>query len=177
MKHGAIRRTSSSSEMGRVQVSAPWNTTVKVVVIVFGVVILGAIVLRFQDIIPPLIIAGLIAYVLAPVVNFVNDRARIPRGLVAAAIYLLFFAAVATTVSWLAPLLVRQALSVQLDFQRIGGSIEAFLAQPLRIGDFSIDLAPAYDELIATLSDVVQVLATRALWNLLGSDREPRPAG
>jgi len=168
MKHRAIRRTSSTSEMDQIQVSPPWNTTVKVVVIVFGVVILGVIVLRFQDIIPPLIIAGLIAYVLTPVVNLVNDRARIARGLVTAAIYLLFFAAVASTVSWLAPLLVRQALSVQLDFQRIGRSIEAFLARPLWIGDFSIDLAPAYDELIATLSDLVQLLASRSMTLLVG---------
>ena len=108
------------SEMSQTPHSPPWNTTVKVVVIVFGVVLVVATLLRFQEIIPSTIIAVLIAYVITPVVDFVNERTRISRGLVTAAIYLVFFAVVALAISMLAPLLVRQALSVKLDLERIG---------------------------------------------------------
>jgi predicted PurR-regulated permease PerM len=156
------------SEMSQTPHSPPWNTTVKVVVVVFGVVLLAAILLRFQEIIPSMIIAVLIAYVITPVVDFVNERTRIPRGLVTAAIYLVFFAAVALVISWLAPLLVRQALSVKLDLERIGTSVEAFLAQPLQIGGFSIDLAPVYDDVIAALTELVQVVAARSMTLVAG---------
>ncbi|MBU0702356.1 MAG: AI-2E family transporter, partial [Chloroflexi bacterium] len=101
------------------QASPPWSATAKIVVIVFGVVVLGAIVLRFQKVIAPLVIACLIAYVLAPVVNFVNARTRIPRGVVTAAIYLILFGLLALAISLLAPLLVEQTRSFQLDFQGI----------------------------------------------------------
>jgi predicted PurR-regulated permease PerM len=155
-------------EMAETQTSPPWSTTVKVVVIVFGLIILGAILLRFQEIIAPLVIAGLIAYVIAPAVNFVNERLRIPRGVVTAAIYLLFFAAIGVAISWLTPLLVRQAMSLQLDFQLIGSSVEDFIARPLVIGGFSIDLAPIYDDLISTLTDLLQVVATQSVSLLAG---------
>jgi predicted PurR-regulated permease PerM len=138
------------------------------VVIVFGVVLVVATLLRFQEIIPSTIIAVLIAYVITPVVDFVNERTRIPRGLVTAAIYLVFFAAVGLAISVLAPLLVRQALSVKLDFERIGSSVEAFLAQPLQIGGLSIDLAPAYDDVIAALAELVQVVAARSMTLVAG---------
>ena len=154
--------------MNKTTNSPPWSTTVKIVVVIFGVVVVGAIVLRFQDVISPLVVACLIAYVLTPVVNFVNVRTRIPRGIVTAAIYLLFFGLIALALSLLTPLLVRQAFSFQLDFQRIGASIGAFLARPLQIGDLTFDLAPLYDELLAALTDLVQPLATQTVVLLAG---------
>jgi predicted PurR-regulated permease PerM len=106
--------------------------------------------------------------VIAPVVNSVNERLRIPRGVITAAIYLLFFALIGLAISWLAPLLVRQTTSLQLDFQRIGASVEGFLARPLVIGGLSIDLVPVYDDVIATLTDLLQVVATQSVALLAG---------
>ncbi len=153
---------------GDPQVSPPWNTTVKVVVVVFGVVVLGAIVVRFQDVISPLVIACLIAYVLTPVVNFIAARTHIPRGLVTAAIYLLFFGLIVLAVGLLAPLLVRQAFSFHLDFLQVSTSIEGFLSRPLQIGNLSLNLVPLYDELIAALTSLVQPLATQTMSLLAG---------
>ena len=154
--------------MGQTRLSPPWSTTVKIVVIVFGVVVLGAVVLRFQDVIALLVIAGLIAYVLAPVVNFIAARTRIPRGLVTAAIYLLCFGLMALVASLLAPLLVRQTRSFQLDFQEVSASVGTFLSQPLQIGNLSLDLAPVYDELITALTGLIQPLATQTMALLAG---------
>jgi predicted PurR-regulated permease PerM len=154
--------------MNEAPVSRPWDTVVKIVVIVFGVLGLGAVLLRFQDVIPPLVIACLVAYVLVPVVNFITARTRLPRGLVTAALYFLSFGVVALAISLLAPLLLRQALSFQLDFRRIGTYIETLFAEPLHLGNLAIDLAQVYDELIATLSDLVQPLATQTMAVLAG---------
>jgi len=163
-----LSQTEESNIASESQASPLWSATAKIVVIVFGVVVLGAIVLRFQEVIAPLVIACLIAYVLAPVVNFVNARTRISRGLVTAAIYLILFGLLALAISLLTPLLVEQTRSFQLDFQGIGDDIEILLSQPLQIGDLSFDLAPVYDELTATLSDLVQPLATQTVALLAG---------
>jgi predicted PurR-regulated permease PerM len=154
--------------MSEAPVSRPWSTVVKVVVVVFGVLGLGAVVLRFQDVIAPLVIACLVAYVLIPIINLIAARTRLPRGLVTAAIYLLSFGLVVLAVSLLAPLLLRQALSFQLDFQRIGGYIEALFSEPLHLGNLAVDLAQVYDELIAALSDLVRPLATQTMAVLAG---------
>jgi predicted PurR-regulated permease PerM len=163
LSHRAQKRTESE-----IPVSPSWSTTVKIVVIVFTVIILGAIVLRFRAVIPLLIIASLIAYVLSPIVGFVTIRTRIPRGLATIVVYLLVFGLIALAASLLAPLLVRQALSFQLDFQQIGAHIETFFSQPLQVGDLTFDLAPVYGELIATLTGLVQPLATQTMALLAG---------
>jgi predicted PurR-regulated permease PerM len=152
-------------------VSPPWSTTAKIVVIVFSLVILGAIVWRFQDVIAPLVIACLIAYVLTPVVNFITAHTRVPCGVVTGAFYLLFFGLLALAISLLAPLLVQQVSSLQLDFEQISADVETFFSQPLQIGNRSLDLAPVYDELIAALSDLVQPLASQTVALLAGVAR------
>lgn len=158
-----------SRRTGDFDVSRPWSATSKIVVVVFGVVVLVAIVLRFRGIISPLIVAGLIAYLLVPIVNFVHARMHIPRGVVTAAIYLLTFGLVALMIGLLAPLLVHEAFSVQLDFRQIGSGIETFISQPLQIGGLHLDLRSVYENLMTTLTDLVQPLATQAMTFLAGA--------
>jgi predicted PurR-regulated permease PerM len=165
---GRLPDQAEEDPVSSTRLSPPWNTTVKIVVIVFGAVIVGAMLLRFQDVIAPLVIACLIAYVLTPLVNFIAARTRIPCGLVTAAIYLLVFGLIVLVVSLLAPLLVRQVRSFQLDFQEVSADLGAFVSQPLRIGNLSLDLARVYDELISTLTGLVQPLATQTVALLAG---------
>jgi predicted PurR-regulated permease PerM len=167
MSEQSVDRAKEGVE-GEAPVSPPWNPTVKVTVIVFGVVIFGGTLLRFREVIGPLIVASLIAYVLTPMVYSITTRTCIPRGIATAAIYLLFFGLIALAVSLLAPLLVRQALSFQLDFLQISDYVETFLSRPLQIGNLSLDLAPLYDGLISTLTGLVQPLATQTMTILAG---------
>ena len=160
-------RTGEDVKSG-VPVSPSWSPTAKIVVTVFGIVVIIAAVLRFREIIAPLVIAGLIAYVLMPAVDFINTRTRIPRGVVTAAIYLLFFGLLALVVSLLTPSLVRQTLSIQLDFQQISDSVAEFLSQPLKIGNRSLDLSPIYNDLITTLTGLARPLATQTVTLLAG---------
>ena len=162
-----MKQLSSSVEKDTASEVAPvsplWSTTVKIVVIVFGLVILWAIVLRFHDVIPPLIIASLIAYVLTPIVHFVTARTRIPRGVATVAVYLLFFGVIVWAVSILTPRLLGQIRSFQFDFREIVTYVEEFFSRPLYIGSLGFDLAPVYDELAATLTGLVQPLATQTV--------------
>jgi predicted PurR-regulated permease PerM len=151
-----------------VSVSPPWSTTAKIVVIVFGVVLLGAGVLRFREVIAPLVIACLVAYVLSPIANFVTTRLGVPRGLSTGIVYLLAIGLFVLAVVLLAPLLVQQARSFQLDFQQIGAYVEEFFSRPFQVGTLSLDLAPLYDELINMLTGFVGSLASRTVTFLAG---------
>ncbi len=157
------------SRVNGASVSLPWNTPTKIVVIVFGVLLLSGIVWRFHDVIPPLIIACLIAYVMTPIVNFVIARTRIPRGLATGVVYFLLLGVVVGGISLLTPLFLRQVRSFQFDFQQIVTAIDEFSSRPLHIGNLSIDLGPVYDELVATLTGLVQPLATRTMALLAGA--------
>lgn len=66
-----------------------WGRSTKLVVIVFGLVLLALAAWRFQGLIVMTTLAAVIAYILNPLVVAVNERTRISRGWVILAIYLL----------------------------------------------------------------------------------------
>jgi predicted PurR-regulated permease PerM len=71
-------------------VSSPlWGLSTKIVVIVFALVLLAFTAWRFQNLIVMFTLATVIAYILNPLVVFVNERTKISRGWVILAIYLL----------------------------------------------------------------------------------------
>jgi len=59
--------------------SPRWPTATKMVVGLLGVVLVGAMLIRFRVILPLLILAGLLSYLLVPLVNFLHRRARLGR--------------------------------------------------------------------------------------------------
>lgn len=60
--------------------SPPWNNSVKILVAVATVVLLVAVVARFTDLILRIVAAGIIAYVLTPLINLVAERTPLSRG-------------------------------------------------------------------------------------------------
>ncbi len=73
-----------------VTLSSPlWGRSTKLVVIVIGLVLVALAAWRFQNLIVMFILAAVIAYILNPLVVFVNERTRISRGWVILASYLL----------------------------------------------------------------------------------------
>ena len=71
-------------------VSSPlWGRSTKLVVIIFGLVLLAITAWRFQNLIVMTTLAAVIAYIFNPLVVFVNERTRISRGWVILTVYLL----------------------------------------------------------------------------------------
>lgn len=71
------------------QTSPPWGRSAKIVVIVAGLVLFALAAWRFQGLIALLTVAAVIAYILNPLVEAVNERTKIARGWVILGIYLL----------------------------------------------------------------------------------------
>jgi len=63
-----------------VEDSPPWDRSVKILVAVIALILLVAIASRFTDLILQIIAAGIIAYVLTPVINFLANRTPLKRG-------------------------------------------------------------------------------------------------
>ena len=73
--------------------SPPWGRSTKLVVIVAMLVLFAFAVMRFQGLIGMVTVAAVIAYILNPLVEFVNERTQISRGWVILGIYVLLAAA------------------------------------------------------------------------------------
>lgn len=77
-------------ETAEANISSPlWGRSTKLVIIVFGLVLLVLMAWRFQGLIVMTTLAAVIAYILNPLVVAVNERTRISRGWVILVIYLL----------------------------------------------------------------------------------------
>ncbi|MCB8944320.1 MAG: AI-2E family transporter [Ardenticatenaceae bacterium] len=76
--------------------SPPWGRYTKIFVAVAVVLLLIATAQRFQSLIAQLVIAAIVAYILNPIINFVDRRTKVERGTVLIVTYLLL----ATAVIW-----------------------------------------------------------------------------
>lgn len=69
--------------------SPPWNNSVKILVAVATVVLVVALVSRFTDLILRIVAAGIIAYVLTPLINLIAQRTPLSRGAAIAVTYIM----------------------------------------------------------------------------------------
>jgi len=93
-----------------------------------GMVVLGWLLLRLLGyasvLIPPLLIALVVVYLLNPVVTAL-ERRGMPRVAGAAVVYLLFLAVVALLISLLVPVITRQVVAVADDFPQYSRDAQA----------------------------------------------------
>src|ERR1041385_384051 len=68
--------------------SPRWSPSTKFLTWLVCIVILGALIIRFQELVAPLLFAGIFAYVLNPVVRWITQRTRLPWGVAVALVYL-----------------------------------------------------------------------------------------
>ena len=93
-----------------------WDTTTKVMVTVVLMVLLGLAVYFFRIVFIPLIIGGIVAYLLQPVVRRIHQLTRIPHKVATALLYLMLLALIITVGIALSPLLAAQAKELASEF-------------------------------------------------------------
>jgi predicted PurR-regulated permease PerM len=145
-----------------------WSADTKRLVALFGILLIGLAIYRFNFLLGPLAITFLMSYLLNPIADFLERRLRFPRAIAVILLLLL----VLTVLVLLSALLVRSIIvqleSLKLDLRDIGAQISALLAQPLVIGDFRIDLQALFDQLRGSFNAFLQATLDRAVE--LGTD-------
>ncbi len=69
--------------------SPAWNRTTKIFVVVIALFLIGLLLQRFQPLVGPLAGAAILAYLLNPIISFLDGRLPISRGISIVVIYLL----------------------------------------------------------------------------------------
>jgi predicted PurR-regulated permease PerM len=148
--------------------SKSWSESTKWLVIISSLLALVWIIYRFSQIISPLVIAVILAYILNPLVRFLTARTRLSRTLTVASIYLALVVILSLVLVAFVPSLIQQVTSINLEFQGIVKGISSFFEQPLSIFGFPIDLMDVYQEVSGTLQSIVSPLASRTVSFLIG---------
>ncbi len=143
-----------------------WSTGTKRMVTTVILLLLAVAIYRIRALIPPFVLALLLAFVLDPVVDFLTVRLKVSRGLVTGLVFLVLVIAmllVVATPMTIIPSVSRAVLSVQADVIRILTDIGDFLERPVVVGDYTLDLSNVYTELSKGLRAIVTSAAQGTL--------------
>ena len=168
--------------------SPPWGRTTKVIVVVAALLLSVVLMMRFRSLIGMIIMAAILAYLLDPLISFVDRRTTLRRGLIIAIVYVLLagafvggFLALGVASYQQAISLINQAPDLIANLTQV---FSTFInrTEPINIGPLSINPSIiAWDEvtqqvlglaepLISQSGSVLSRFATstvRTLFNLL----------
>ena len=150
-------------------VSKPWSETTRRWVVV-GLVVAGALVVyRIRGLLPPVILACLLAYLLGPVVERWT-RLRLSRTKATLVTYLLLLVALAVAASILVPMIVQQISSINVDLHAIYESMVRIMSsyQTITIFEYTIELSDVWDKLQDSLLQLITGFASRSAQQMLG---------
>ncbi|MFQ6015351.1 MAG: AI-2E family transporter [Anaerolineae bacterium] len=117
-----------------------------------------------RPLLPPLVIAVLLAYVLNPLVRFLTRITRISRTKAVVLIYLFFLLLLALALAIPAPNLARQIRAINIDLQDTSQAILNLIAQRRHLDffGFSIDLVTVYQQVQGPLERIFSGVASGA---------------
>lgn len=121
-----------------------------------SLVILGVYLLaRFWVIVTPLLLAGILAYVLAPVVSRLERRLRLPRWLATLIVYVLLLALLAIGPALVTPFVVDRLSQLGAALQDIVANVESTMGGTFHIGGITIDGARVVEQVVAALQNLI----------------------
>ncbi len=96
--------------------SPPWSLSIKVIVAVTTLLLIVLVIWRFQSLIPTLVLAAIVAYLLNPLVNLATARLNVTRGTAVGIVYVLLLLIAVGGGVGLGFLAVEQASSLTTEF-------------------------------------------------------------
>ncbi|MDD2922335.1 MAG: AI-2E family transporter [Anaerolineales bacterium] len=153
--------------------SPAWGANTKLVVALTGVVIIGALLVKFQFILSPLLISLLLAYLLHPLAIFFRQKLRLSWGASVSIVYFLFVIFLVSLLAWGSVSLIQQGQSLitvaQNGLTALPQFIQEYSGKIYQMGPFAIDLRAIDLSAISRQAlDMVQPLLSKT-GTLLGS--------
>lgn len=140
-----------------------WPFQVKLTISILLLALFIYLLARFSVVIPPMILAIILAYILTPVVNLLNKRLRVPRILAILLSYLLVLGITAILPIVFIPALGSQMTDLNLDMQRIFQQVETILGHQYIILGRVIDVGALFDEAIGSLQGILEPVVGQTL--------------
>lgn len=142
--------------MFRKQKSLQWSPTTKLLISTVLLVIGGTLLVRFSEVIPPLIVACILAFVISPIVRRIERWLKIKRVWATLTVYIVLIGIASLVPILVVPVLVDQFVNLNVNIQEIIHTIEDFLAKEITLGGVSIDLSSIFDQFAGSLQNLLE---------------------
>ncbi len=129
-----------------------WSLSTRYFVLTFVLVILILFFWGIREILGPLVIAGLVAYILDPAINFLKRRVRMGHKLAVNLVYFIGLGMLVAAPVLIVPLFINELKLLTQDLLDMLDQLQSILSRPVMIAGFSIDLGsilPRPDESLA----------------------------
>lgn len=139
-----------------------WSSQTKLTVSLLLVGFFIYLLFRFSAVLPPLILAVILAYVLAPLVSAFQRRAGLSRGLSTFLVYVVIIVLLALIPMLILPPLARQLVDLTDDIQRLFLQLESLMASEISIsGRVVIDVEAFLERLRGGFESALEPMVGR----------------
>ncbi|MBP6788172.1 MAG: AI-2E family transporter [Candidatus Promineofilum sp.] len=149
--------------------SPPWSRTTKTIVVVSALLLLALLVMRFRTLLAMLVVAAILAYLIDPLIVFIDKRTSIRRGIVIAIVYIILAAALIGGFFALGVASYQQAANLIEELPALIENVAASIAvlvnrtEPIAFGPLSLDPSVvAWDRLPEQLLGLVEPLLSQS---------------
>jgi len=140
-----------------------WGSTTKRLVVVGLVILLVIALYLFRAIVPPVAIAGVLAYLLKPIVDLLQRRARLPRLLAVFLVFLALLALASIIPVAVVPYLVDQVARINLDLQQLVDDLVAILSRSFIVFGYRFNPQDIVGDARLALQDLFRPFATQTV--------------
>lgn len=155
-----------------------WSNRFRYLMIAMLVIAAGLLYYYLRPAVRPLVVGGLLAYLLTPVVNFIHQRTRWNRALVVNLVFWVSIALVISLPALLFPALISEIETISHDMQNFYNSLQELLSQPVIIMGWELEMLvplpepgdlPGFDVRMLTEGalHIIEVVMENMLWLLV----------
>ena len=149
--------------MAEARVRPAWPLPLKLFVSACLLALAVFLAWRFSITLTPVILASILAFVLSPIVGWLETRIRIRRGWATALVFLVLISLAAIGPVMLIPRLIEEGERLNFNLGEILRTIETFMGKPVVIGGYSIGVGQLLEQLVQYLQSLGQPFYGRTL--------------
>jgi predicted PurR-regulated permease PerM len=133
-----------------------WSTSTKLVVSLLLLALATYLLYRFSVVVAPFVLAVILAFLLNPLVDRLERRLKVPRGLATLLVYLTLIALLILLPALIVPELVDQFQSLNLDLQQMVDGIQQAIGETIVIGGIHLDSGQIIGQLQQALGTMAE---------------------
>ena len=134
--------------------SEPWSNQTRLLLTIISLVLLAGFIYFVRSLIGPMIVSALLAFLLQPIVGFMNTRLRIKNKIAVGLVFLVFIVVVLAVPAGFTPFVIGQITRINRELSTLQNTLENALAQVQLLGFtiptdiLSIDFQTIFTELL-----------------------------
>ncbi|MFZ6030782.1 MAG: AI-2E family transporter [Chloroflexota bacterium] len=133
-----------------------WPFAVKLAISLLVLALCLYLLFRFQEAVPPLILAIVLAFVLTPAVNVLQARLKLARPLAILLCYIGLLGGAVFIPIVVTPVLAEQVRALNLDVQRLLNGVQALLSREYVIGGWKLETNALVEQSTAALQGLME---------------------